>query len=385
MAADITNIMAKILARGLLSLRELALMPQLVNGDYSNEAAQKGQTIDVPTPPVLVANDVTPAQTYSSAQDATPGLVQISLSNWKSVPFDLSDKQLVEIDEREHFVPMSVSAALRALSNAVDSTVHANYTDVYGFVGTAGTTPFSTIADVTDARSQLNIQLAPLNDRRMLVDPTAEGKALQLSALSDLEKTGDQLPKIEGRLGRKLGFDWFMSQNIKTHTAGTAAALTAATITITSTTASGASTIGMSGASAAGTLVVGDVFSIAGQTGTYAVTRATTIASNSTNLMVGITPNLRATATAAAGVTFKASHVVNLAFQREAFALAIRPLRSETDQYSLGTQILSASDPLSGIPLRLEVSRQYKKVRWEFDILWGTKCVRPELATRVAG
>jgi len=383
MAADLTNIMAKILARGLLSLRELAMMPQLCNTDYSDEAAQKGATIDVPVAPTLVANDVTPAQTYGSAQDATPGLVQITLANWKSVPFDLSDKQLVEIDERQHFLPLATSAALRALANKVDNSVLATYTDVYGYVGTAGTTPFSTVSDATDARATLNAQLAPMNDRRMLLDPYAEGKALQNSMLADLEKTGDLLPKIEGRLGRKYGFDWYMSQNIVSHVAGTAAALTG--WTITSTTASGASSIGMSGSSATGTLVVGDVFAIAGQTGTYTVTRATSLASGATNTQVGISPPLRATATAAAGVSVKASHVVNLAFQREAFALAIRPLRSETDQFALGTQIMSASDPVSGIPLRLEVSRQYKKVRWEFDILWGAKCVRPELATRVAG
>ena len=42
-------------------------------------------------------------------------------------------------------------------------------------------------------------------------------------------------------------------------------------------------------------------------------------------------------------------------------------------------------DPQTGITLRLEVSRQYKQVVWEFDLLWGSKLIRPELATRIAG
>jgi hypothetical protein len=46
---------------------------------------------------------------------------------------------------------------------------------------------------------------------------------------------------------------------------------------------------------------------------------------------------------------------------------------------------MSMTDPQTGITLRLEVSRQYKQVTWEFDILWGAKLVRPELATRIAG
>ncbi len=45
MANTLTNIVDKILARGLTTLREQAVMPRLVNIDYSNEAAQKGSTM----------------------------------------------------------------------------------------------------------------------------------------------------------------------------------------------------------------------------------------------------------------------------------------------------------------------------------------------------
>ena len=61
MANSLSAVMPKILARGLLALREQAVMPRLVNADYSNDAARKGDTIDVPLPSAVAATDVAPS------------------------------------------------------------------------------------------------------------------------------------------------------------------------------------------------------------------------------------------------------------------------------------------------------------------------------------
>jgi len=50
-----------------------------------------------------------------------------------------------------------------------------------------------------------------------------------------------------------------------------------------------------------------------------------------------------------------------------------------------GSNIVSMTDPVSGLSMRLEVSRQYKQVVYELDALWGVKLIRPELACRIAG
>ena len=55
--------MPKILARGLLALREQATMPRVVNLDYSSEAASKGDTIDVPIPSAITVAAVSPSNT----------------------------------------------------------------------------------------------------------------------------------------------------------------------------------------------------------------------------------------------------------------------------------------------------------------------------------
>ena len=124
------------------------------------------------------------------------------------------------------------------------------------------------------------------------------------------------------------------------------------------------------------------MFTIAGQSQTYVVAATVSAIGSATSKAVTFQPPLTSIATAAAAVTFKASHVVNLAFHRDAFALAMRPLMGSTATNPL---MMSVSDPQTGITLRLELTRQYKQDRWEFDVLWGSKLVRAALATRIAG
>lgn len=378
MANSLSNILDKILARGLMTLREAAVMPRLVNIDYSSEAAQQGNTIDVPKPVAQAVSDVAASANPKAAADKQPGLVQIALDQWKTTDFYLTDKEMAEINRNRHFVPMQTAEAARALANTADLYIHSFYTGVYGFIGTAGVVPFSTVATATGARRVLNAQLAPMSERRVVVDPTAEDQALQLSAFSDLEKTGDQAVKIEGTIGRKFGLDFYMSQNVVTHTAGTIAG---GEVTVGSTTAAGASAVEMAGGSTLGTVVVGDIFTIAGNSQSYTVKGAETI--TSAGVDVSISPGLAAVASSGSAISIKATHVVNLAFNRNAFALATRPLAAAVE----GMPVVESTivDNVTGLVLRIELVRQNKQTAFQFDMLYGAQLVRPEFAARIAG
>ncbi len=384
MANTLTNVTDKILARGLMVLREAAIMPRLVNVDYQGDATRFGTTIDVPVPVPQAVSTVAAAAANKAAASKTPLLVQIPMNQWKMTDFHLTDKEMAEVDRNRHFLPGQTEEAARALANTIDTHIYNQYKTIFGYVGTASVTPFSTLATTTNARKVLNEQLSPMSNRRVIVDPTAEAQMLLLAAYRDVSQSSDRGPIIEGEIGHKMGMDHFMSQNIVTHTAGTVASAA-----IGSTTAAGASVLAIKAAASAtvGTILFGDIFTIAGQTTTYVYKSSTTITlvSALTAQNINIAPVLSAIATADAAVQFKRTHVVNLAFNRNAFAYVTRPLDDQGSALLGGNLVRSMTDDISGVTLRLEVVRQHKQVAWQFDVLYGAKLVRPELATRVAG
>ncbi|USG59938.1 hypothetical protein NBZ79_12200 [Sneathiella marina] len=376
MTNDISAAMPKILARGLLALREQAVMPRLVNGDYSADAAAKGDTVDIILPSALTAEDVTPGITAEAPEDSALEKVQIELTNWKKASFYLTDKEMMEVDMRDNFLPVQASAAIRALANAVNQSIHATYVGIPGLVGTAGTTPFAKDAtDATAARRLLLEQKAPKENRFGVLDFEAEAQALNLAAFADADRAGSDGVKIDGEIGRKYGIHWHSDDHVPTHV--TAAA---GTPLVKGAGHSGHSLIlgGLTTAPA-----VGDIFTIDGDAQQYAVTGASDL--SGTEATVTLTPALQQSPADKAALTFVGDHVVNLVFNRDAFAFANRPLAQSSQELGLGNQILSMTDPVTGLSLRLEVSRQYKQVVWEFDILWGVALVRPALAVRLAG
>jgi hypothetical protein len=185
-------------------------------------------------------------------------------------------------------------------------------------------------------------------------------------------------------IGRKLGFDWMMDQQVPTHVSGTittglaakaATAQPAGSTTITATTA--AST----GACA---LVIGDIITFAGDSQTYTVVAAATQASASSDVQISILPGKVVPLTGGEAITVKATHVVNLAFHRDAFGFASRPM-GNTSLTNNKDESFQVADPVSGLSMRLTYREEFHQTRLAFDVLWGVGVVRPELAVRIAG
>lgn len=398
MPNTLTHVMPKILARGLMSLRQRVLMPRLVNADYSNDAAKKGEVINVPVPVAQTASDVTPSNTPPVPASNAPTNVQIPLDQWKHSDFHLNDKELTQIDGDAHFIPMQMGEAVKALANAVNVDIWSKYKEgVYGAanfaanLGTGSTTapsdPFaSDITALTNARKLLNAQLCPREDRRFVMNFAAEGTALALAAFRDASQKGDTDAIKRGELGMILGFDTFADDHVPTHTTGTLSDGTNHKALLNGALSAGVQTMNIDSGTLTGTIVPGDVFQFAGSSQTYCVTNTSTLTASG-NAITGITfyPPIPATVADNTAVYFAPSHAVNLAFARDAFAFATRPLAVSSVDRDLGTKIMSMTDPVSKLTLRLEVSRQYKQTVWDLDILWGAKLVRPELACRVGG
>ena len=384
MANTITPIVPKLLAQGLMALREQSIMPRLVNRTLEPLAGQKGSTIDVPIPSAVPVQDVTPGATATTG-DITPTTTPVPLDKWKEAPFYLTDREMQEA--MIGVIPMQASEAIKSLANQIDTDILANYVALYGYTGTAGTTPFA--SDLTawtgGARRILNEQLAPMDDRRVVLDPLAEGNAINLRAFQDASFGGGQGVILRGQIGTKIGADWFMDQNLPTHTRGTISDGTNPQALINGAVSAGATTMNLDETTLTGTLVTGDVFTVANVTGTFVITGGPYTAAANAFTNVTFSPAAPTGGFADdAQITVVDTHTVNLAFHRDCFAFASRPFE-DIDAESMGSIISAVADPVSGVALRLEVTREHKRMRFAYDVLYGSAVVRAELGARIAG
>lgn len=382
MGNTLDDIIPKLLAQGLVVLRQHSIMPRLVNRDYSLTPGQKGSTVDVPVSTAIAIQTVTPGATPPSTADIAPTTVPVTVDTWQEAPFHLSDSDLGKVDNG--LIPMQASEAIKSVANAIDTALLGLYKYVYGYVGTAATTPFNSTDGLLAAklaRNLANKQLMPVGDRRMVLDVDAEGNAIMLPNFQDLSKSGDQNVIRQGTIGYKLGADWWMDQNVQSHTAGTittglvAKSATAQALGLKAVVCTTAASTG------AAALKLGDIVTFAGDDQTYVLTADATQATASTDVTLNVEPGLQVALAGGEDVTVKATHVNNLYFHREAFAFATRPLMDGGGLAN--TQ--SVVDPISGITLRLEISREHKRTRYSYDVLYGVKMIKSDLAVRVAG
>ena len=388
MSNALDAIAPKILARGMLQFRQQAIMPRLVNSDFAAEAAQKGDTIDIPIAKSIAVEDVVPSHTPPAPPDHSAQTVSIKLDNWKRAAFYLTDKELMQVDADNNYIPLHMQEAVSALASAVNKSVLSLYSETAHVLGNVGDDLFSTasadaakntfgIKPVIAARKILNKNSAPREGRAGVLSIEDEANLLALSQFSDAHRAGDASVSIDGEVGRKYGIDWYGNDDVVIRTQSTATAMAAS-----ATTAIGSKTVSLT--SVAAPLTKGDVLMLGGAH--IAVVKEMTAYSDSANtatvsLLVPLSQEVGTTSS----ITVAPAHYNNLVFHADAFALAMRPLTSATANAGLGSRIMSVTDPQSGLSMRLEISRQYKQTVWEFDVLWGVAMVRPEWAVRIVG
>ena len=387
----LTAILTQILAKGMMTLRQPCLMTRLVNTDYSLEAKKKGQTIDIPLSTAMSAEDVSPAATPSAPTALTPKVAQITLDNWMHADFGLNDMEVGRIRADQDFIPLQMQEAFKSLANAINTSVFDTYKGVYGYVGTAGDTPFGTgveVASATSLRRVLHEQSCPKDNRRAVLDYAAEAAALNLAPFSDAEKRGSSATKTTGELGNIFGFDWNSDDGVPTHTRG---AIGAGDLTVNGVNAKGATSVSIAkGEGTSWEAVEGDIISFAGDTQTYVITADTTVV-HADSTSVPIAPALKIATEGSEEVTTRDSHVVNLGFHRDAFGLAMRSpdagIKDLLGQGKAGNVMESVilQDPVTKLIMRLELIRGYKMTMWDVDCLWGTALVDSARAARLAG
>lgn len=385
MANDLNDLcQVYILPKALKVLREACVMPALVFTDYQPIAEMRNKQITIPGPQVLgeaedMAAAIAGAGTVATA--LTDPTVTITLSNWKYKQFEATDKDMLEAPMKDGVLPSAAEEAVRILANDLDKALLALYKDIPYFYGTPGVTP-SNVDDIINVRKVLQNNKVPLTDRRLVVDTEAEAKFL--ISLKDAGQTGTTAALREASMGRLSAFDIYADQLVSSHAVGTFAA---GAPLVNGAVAAEATTMAVNGGSGTETILEGDIFTVAGAPGQYVCTAKATAAAGAIAAL-SFYPEAPAGGFAdKAAVTILGNHTPNLAFHRDAFALVMRPIADDTIIASESSTIAVQTDPVSGIPLRLETWRESKYARrqWRFDILYGVKTLRPELAARLIG
>jgi len=243
------------------SLRMLINKSQVApffNTDYNKEftkAFAVGETVRVKMPQrFLIRNGLGYSPQPISRNYTTVACDQIFGVDfeWDSAEAALKQERGEEAIKREYIEP-----AMNQIANELDSRCSQwAYQHTANISGVLGTTP-TDFSPYRRARTIMNEQSAPPGNRGMIISPTMEENAVAAGVTYFNPTDAISKQYKEGSMGRAAGFDWYSSNNLYTHTAGT----WAGAVTVTSNVADGATSLTIT-ATAGDTFKVGDVISI---------------------------------------------------------------------------------------------------------------------------
>lgn len=312
-----TLITPSIIAKeALMALENETVLASLVHRAYSKEFQKVGSTVTIRKPASFTVDTFADTAT---AQAVTESSVQVVLDNHLDVSFEVTTSEL-SLDVVS-FSEQLIAPAMRAMAQRVDELLAALYVDIGGHTDVTAST--QVVGDIAQLREQLNLQKVPMSQRYAVLHPTTEARYIALDAFLHAEKRGDTKALKEGSMGRVMGMDFYMDQNISEHTVDSslvgdlAGALKGAGV-------KAATSITVDALASGATVTAGDVLKIAGDPHGYVVTTGVT-ATVSTAVCV-VSPALYQDEDDDAVVTFQSTHLANLAFHRNAFALVTAPL-----------------------------------------------------------
>lgn len=359
----------------LMILESNTVMAAAVYRDYEREfgPAKVGDTISIRKPAVFEAKEFVDQITV---QDAKEGRVALTLDKHLDVSTAVSSREwTLELND---FSNRIIRPAMIAINEKIDSYLCGLYAQFNQAAGTAGTQP-TTLAALAQLDQAMNEARIPVANRYVVVSPATKAALFNIPEMARADARCDEGTALrEASMGRLMSCDWFMDQNIKSHKAGTAQ--TDAALAVNGEVAAGLNYMAADGASGSATLNAGDLFSVAGVKGTFTVLEKATAQGGAFG-QIRFSPETPAGGFADnAAITVEKSHVANLAFVREAIALAVVPL-----ELPMGAAAENASY-MSHNGLGIRVIRSYdiihKTDTISFDALLGAKVINPNLGVR---
>jgi len=358
--------------------RELVGFIPAVTRDATVERAAVDQAVLSPVAPAATAGNITPGVTPPDDGDQTIGNVSISISKARRVPIRWNGEEQRGLNNGgagyENILRDQFAQAYRTLTNEIELDLAALHIAASRAAGAAGTTPFGTAGDYTDASNALRVLLdngAQSLDRHLIIS-TAAGANIRGKQGGKANEAGTDTILRQGVLLDIHGFAIRESAQIRTSVAGTGASST----TNNAGYAVGATVLTLASVGT-GTLLAGDVVTFVGDTNQYVLVSGDTDVSNGGTITLAA-PGLRVAMSAATkAITVVAAASRNMAFTRDAIVLASR-LPARPQEGDLAVDVMTVQDPMSGIAFEIAQYNQYRQVQFEVSCVWGVKVVKAE-------
>jgi hypothetical protein len=212
-STNVANAIVKLVAADALPvLVGNLVMGNLVNRDYEPALAQAGDTINIPIPPVMVANNIIEGGSVQT-QNPSLGNAQIVLNTHAEATFQIPD--VTKVLAVPDLLKIYMEPAVVAIAHKIESDLLELYA---GFttnapVGTAG----SPITEATIDAAETALFLAkvpPTEPKFMVVDAATYSAWRQIPRFSEFQTAGDAGLRtlVDGTVGKVKDFFVFRSQ-----------------------------------------------------------------------------------------------------------------------------------------------------------------------------
>lgn len=215
-SANLANAIVKLVAADALpALMGNLVMGNLVNRNYEPTLANAGDTINVPIPPVMVANNLAEAGTVQT-QNPNAGNAQIVLNTHVEASFQIPDvtKALAVPD----LIQLYMQPALVAIAERMEGDLLGLYTSLSANapVGTGGSAITEAVVDLAETRL-FEAKVPAATSKYLVVGPGTYSTMRQLPRFSEYQTAKDAgvAALVNGQIGRIKDFYVFRSQFVK--------------------------------------------------------------------------------------------------------------------------------------------------------------------------
>lgn len=214
-SSNLANAIVKLVAADALpALMGNLVMGNLVNRDFEPTLANAGDTVNVPIPPTLVANNIAEGGTVQT-QNPNLGNAQIVLNTHAEATFQIPD--VTKVIAVPDLLKLYMQPAVIALAEKIESDLLGLYSQftANGPVGTAGQS--LTEAALEAAETSLFQAKVPASTQKYLVvDANAYSALRQIPRFSEYSTAGDAGLRslVDGTVGKLKDFFVFRSQFI---------------------------------------------------------------------------------------------------------------------------------------------------------------------------